>query len=119
MKKEIQIIVLAMTIYAINRTTKMYNNIPFIGYLCKCHLNDCIGGIVFPAYVNIVLKLYKYPQIAKLSHICIIMLCCGIFWEYVCPLFLEYSVSDFWDMLSYILGGILYYSFKMRFKHKR
>lgn len=119
MKREIQIIVVAMTIYAINRITKTYNNIPVIGYLCKCHINDCIGGIVFSAYVNIVLGLWKYPPITKLFHICVMMLCCGVVWEYVCPLFLDYSVSDFWDILSYVLGGVLYYCFKKGIKKQR
>ena len=103
MKKEITIIALSIILYEINKITKTHNNIPVIGYLCKCHLNDCIAGTVFPAYVNIVLKFGRYPPITRLSHIC------GVVWEYICPLFLTYSVSDFWDIVSYILGGVLYY----------
>ena len=109
MKKDIRIIVIAMIIYTVNRITKAYNSIPIIGYLCKCYVNDCIGGIVFPAYVNMVLGFYKYSTITNLFHICIMMLCCGVVWESICPIFLDYSVSDFWDIVAYILGGMLYY----------
>lgn len=67
---------------------------------------------MFSSYVNIILYIKKYPPITKISHIFIMMLCCGLFWEYVCPIFLDYSVSDFFDVIAYILGGGLYYCIK-------
>ena len=32
-------------------------------------------------------------------------LCCGLFWEYVTPLYLYRSVSDPWDVAAVVLGG--------------
>ena len=87
MKREIQIIIVSMIVYITNRITKSCNNIPFIGYMCKCYLNDFLGGIVFSSYVNIVLCIWKYPPLTELLHILAMMLCCGLFWEYICPLF--------------------------------
>ncbi len=55
MKKELKIIVVCMIIYTLNRLFKNYINIVVIGYICKCHLNDFLGGIVFCSYVNIIL----------------------------------------------------------------
>ena len=33
----------------------------------------------------------------------------SICWEFVFPLFLNYSTSDWFDVLAYMLGTILYY----------
>lgn len=105
-----------MSVYIVNRLTKAYNEIPYIGYLCKCHLNDFIGGVVFVAYVNILFEKSKYPKLEKCSHICLLMLLCGCFWECVCPIFLTYSTADFLDVISYILGGIVYWLYISRNK---
>ena len=37
-----------------------------------------------------------------------ITLMCGIFWEYVAPFFLHQGVSDVYDVIAYVLGGITY-----------
>lgn len=116
MKKDIHIIIISMSIYVVNRLTKDYNNIPYIGYLCKCYLNDFLGGVVFIAYVNVLLAKFNYPKIQRGLHMGLLMLLCGIFWEYVCPLFLSYSVSDFYDVIAYILGGMMYYVFMSKAK---
>ena len=34
------------------------------------------------------------------------LLACGLFWEYVTPLYLPRSVSDPWDVLAVWLGGM-------------
>ncbi len=108
MKKEIRIIAVAFAIYIFNRLCKGYINIPLIGYLCKCHLNDYIGGIIFPAYVNILLIQTNRKPVKSYSAIGTMMLCCGIVWEYIFPYLFAYSTSDILDVVSYILGGITY-----------
>ena len=89
--------------------TKPYNDIPVIGYLCKYHLNDSLGAIVFCAYTNIVLLLFKRNTLHKLKQIIVYTLLCGVCWEYIFPYIFSYSTSDFWDIVSYVVGGILYY----------
>ena len=105
-----------MLIYCINRVLKRYINIPVIGYLCKCHLNDFIGGIVFCAYFNLILIAFERQTINKYYQIFIIILCTGIIWEYVFPIFLNYSISDIYDVLAYILGATVYYFIKKKGK---
>ena len=47
------------------------------------------------------------------------MFCCGVFWEYVTPLFRVETVSDPFDILTYIVGGILYWLLSMCIIHKK
>ncbi|MBQ7766597.1 MAG: hypothetical protein IJ397_07140 [Lachnospiraceae bacterium] len=109
MKIDKQIIITFMTVYFINRFTKQYNNIPVIGYLCKCHVNDFIGGVVFCAYTNCILHWAKAKRITKIFHILFYIFACGMLWEFFFPIVLSYSVSDWLDVLSYLLGGLTYY----------
>lgn len=108
MKSNIYIIIFSLVVYTINRIFKSYIDIPVIGYLCKCHLNDYIGGIVFPAYVNILLYRAKYRPIKNCFIIAFMMFLCGVIWEYIFPYLFSYSVSDIFDVLAYLLGGITY-----------
>lgn len=40
------------------------------------------------------------------------MIFVGVIWEYIFPILLPYSTSDFFDVISYVLGGITYYFIK-------
>ena len=93
---------------------KNYINIPIIGYLSKCHVNDFLGGIIFCAYVNLVLLWGNKQEIKKYYQIFIMIFGVSLIWEYIFPIFLEYSISDIFDVLSYILGATAYYFIKKR-----
>ena len=103
-----------MIIYIINRCIKSYINVFILGYICKCHLNDFIGGIVFCSYINTILILNNKKTIDKYYQLFIIMIIVSIIWEYVAPLILSYSVSDKWDILAYMLGTTTYYLLKRK-----
>lgn len=107
-KYEVKILIITMLLYLVNRVTKSFINIPFIGYICRCYLDDFYGGIVFMAYINLLFLSYKQIRVTKLIHTIFIMILCGVLWEYLFPLFLSYSTSDFFDVIVYILGGIVY-----------
>lgn len=114
MKREKSIIAIFGIVYILNRLLKKYINIPIIGYLCKCYVSDFICGIVFCAYVNLVLIKGGYKTITKYYQIFTVIFFSGILWEYFFPLFISYSVSDKYDLLAYILGGTVYYLIKKR-----
>ncbi len=107
--RELLVIFPSMVIYLINRLTKNLNEIPFLGYVCKCHLNDFIGGVVFCAYFNMLLHICGYRHLHRMSHILLLTFLCGMVWEFVFPIILPYSISDPLDVVSYVLGGTLYY----------
>ncbi len=107
---EQQFVVPAMLVYIINRLIKDSITLPIIGYLCRCHLNDFIGGGVFLGYVNILLIISNRKPNHTLRFVLVISLLASVFWEYIAPLFLWYSTSDFWDVVSYMLGALFYFS---------
>ena len=102
-----------MTLYCINRfIIKPIITIPVLNYLCRCHVNDYFGGIIFCAYLNSILICAKRETVKNLGSTIIIMIFVGVIWEYIFPLLLPYSTSDFFDVISYVLGGITYYFIK-------
>ena len=109
LKRQLTAVSLALLIYVINRFFLKHLDIPYIGYILRCHLNDFIGGFVFPAYVNTLLIVSKRKPITKLGMLLLFMLGVALLWEYVFPLFLSYSTSDFWDVIAYLSGAYLYY----------
>lgn len=109
LRTNLVILAVFFPIYLINRCIKTYIDIPFIGYLCNCHLNDFIGGIVFCIYLNILLLLNNKNPISKFSLLLGIMMPVALLWEYFFPLFLPYSTSDILDVVAYLLGTVTYY----------
>lgn len=79
-------------------------------YLITSHANDLLGGIAFMAYTNLLLSLVR-PELRfkKLTSIAIYIFFCGLFWEYVAPLFVANSISDPLDILAYLAGATLYW----------
>lgn len=102
-----------MALYFINRfLIKPFILIPVLSYLSKCHINDFFGGIVFCAYYNIIMLLGEKKPVVKFSEILAVIFIVGLIWEYIFPLFLPYSTSDIFDVIAYLLGGIVYYFLK-------
>lgn len=117
LKKELSVIAVSMTIYIVNRIFKYKIDMPVIGYLCRCHLNDFIGGIVFTGYVNLLLESGNRKPLRKLRQILLLMLIAGISWEYVIPVFIHRGTADFYDIIAYELGGLLYWEIFRDRKH--
>ena len=45
----------------------------------------------------------------RLTTTILYMIGCGICWEYILPSIIQDTTSDFWDVVSYTLGGMSYY----------
>lgn len=71
------------------------------------YFNDLICPIAFMSYTNIIL-LTKNIEIIDIKYIVPIFIIAGIIWEFVAPYFKSNSITDIYDILSYIIGGILY-----------
>ena len=77
----------------------------------KYYLNDVLAGILIVGIVNI-LSIYGNQRrllLIKLPRILIFTFLCGMFWEYVTPLYIHYSVSDPIDVVAYMFGGFCYW----------
>lgn len=81
----------------------------FIELVQVGYFNDFLGGLAFLAYTNLLIDLVRSRyRIQRLFIAISYIAACGLFWEYVAPLFVPNSVSDPWDVLAYCLGGAAY-----------
>lgn len=103
-----KIIIFTLALYTYNQITKKHIDIEPIKWFMNCYFNDLIGGITFTAYVNYIAILYN-KCLKKLWHIELLLLCCGIFWEYATPLIRPNVTCDNWDIVAYMIGGFLYW----------
>ena len=51
----------------------------------------------------------RYRKMIKLWQIELLLFPCGIFWEYITPLFRHNTTTDPCDILAYMIGGFLYW----------
>lgn len=74
------------------------------------HFNDFLGGCAFLAYTNTLLDLVN-PQVRfrRLAPCIVYIFLCGLFWEFVAPLFIKLSTTDIADLFAYIFGGTIYW----------
>lgn len=101
--------ILALLVYSINRFVLKLLELPLFDYILKNHFNDFLGGFIFCCYVNILMYYNRKKMITNFWLIIISMFCVSISWEFVFPLFLKYSTSDWLDVLAYMLGTLFYY----------
>ncbi len=75
------------------------------------YLNDVLAGILILSIANVIAVIGKQGRLMITSFVEILFFTflCGLFWEYVTPLYLSYSVSDYLDVVSYMFGGLLYW----------
>lgn len=70
------------------------------------HFNDLICPVLLLAYCNIILP--QKMQIKQIHCILFFVLLVGLFWEYVTPLYKVNAIADVWDIVCYLIGGVVY-----------
>lgn len=104
------LIVITLLLYSLNQKYKTSINNEFLGFFFRGYFNDIIGSIMFLSYCSIIFSYYRGNfMLQKLFHIELIMLICGLFWEFIVPLYRKDTVSDIIDLLAYMLGGLIYW----------
>lgn len=73
-----------------------------------CYFNDLMAPMFMLSYSNILLGTIG-RRISKLTHIFEFCLVIGSIWEFVAPLMKKGAVWDPFDILCYMLGGIIYW----------
>lgn len=99
---------LAGIAYLVNRYITSFDF--FLPYdFAHYQLGDLCGGIIFPAYVNVLCETVsgKTP-ICSLASSLALSVGCSICWEVLAPMVLEFSTPDPLDACMYVIGGILY-----------
>lgn len=74
--------------------------------LLDWYFADFLAGGLMLCILNAALQAAKKPPVRRLRTAAAFSLVCGLFWEYVTPLYLARSVSDPWDVAAVTLGGI-------------
>lgn len=82
-----------------------------IEYFLNCYLNDILGTIVFLLCFSEILYAIKKDITLRLIHIELIVLFCGVFWEYITPIYRQDTISDMWDIIAYLFGGLCFWCF--------
>lgn len=107
-KYNIILIVLSLLFYLINKLNRLFGFVIFDNAYINNHLNDILASSVILGFSNILLE-NKYHMIENLLSIEIFVLVCGLFWEFITPLYKADSVSDFLDLIAYCFGGLVYW----------
>ena len=110
-RRDCYILGFSFGLYTINRfLLKDAINIPVFSYFLRGHFNDLLAGVSFLAYTNMILANSRYSQyrIQRYNDAIWLMIACGITWEYLFVHFRSNSISDFKDIIAYVLGGCIY-----------
>ena len=107
-KFKIFIIILSVSLYLLNRLFLKDFSEGLAHWFLVCYWNDITGAIAFSSCVTLIIYHYTRKEI-HIGELILILLMCGLFWELVTPLFRKNSVCDFWDIVAYEVGGIVYH----------
>ena len=73
---------------------------------------DLCGGIVFPAYVNVLTRIVSGREIiCGLGSSLLLSALCAVCWEVLASCVLHFGTADPIDALMYFLGGLVYLAF--------
>lgn len=69
---------------------------------------DVLAGAWILCFLNLLLVWSGRQPVRRMVPAVLFVLGCGLFWEYITPLYLARSVSDPLDVAVYLTGGIFY-----------
>lgn len=79
------------------------------------YFNDILAGIFISAYTNLCLS-YISMSLTSLWKIEVFVVGCGFVWELLAPFFKSTAVTDFWDLIAYMFGGLIFWFIQARLK---
>ena len=69
---------------------------------------DVLAGMWILCFLNLLLVWSGRKPIRRTVPAVLFVLGCGMFWEYITPLYLNRAVSDYLDVAAYLVGGGVY-----------
>lgn len=105
---ESKIILVVTGLYLLNQVVLK----KYFGSFFQNYFNDFLAGIMITAVINLIIVVggKSQSQIRKLWNTIFTMTVIGSFWEFVTPLYKENSVTDGYDLVAYMGGGVIYYA---------
>ena len=101
-------IFLSMSLYLINKFYLSEIATGWIGFFCRCFLNDFMCPLFFLSFSQILL-IWAEHEITSYWGIIFLGMSGGILWEYVAPLINPRAVSDPLDLVCYFVGANIYF----------
>ena len=104
------IMLVGATLYALNKLRLI--DVGQLNYFQCCYLNDILAPLVLtPLFINIhILAGLRGKDLPPcLLEIAAYFCLLSIFFECVLPIYSGRSVADFYDILAYLLGSIIYF----------
>lgn len=99
---------LAALVYLTNRFVISFDGMMPYAF-AHYHLGDLCGGIIFPAYVNVLSDVFSGKRLINSLKKSLVLSCvCSIAWEVITPLAFMYGTADPVDACMYVIGGLIY-----------
>ena len=102
------LIIAVLLLYFLNNMFLKWHTTGIVQEFFICYFNDLMCPIFFLSYSNLLL-LGINMELKKLHWILLYGFCAGLIWEFVGPLIKVSSVTDFFDLVCYLLGSIFYW----------
>lgn len=93
--------------YWVNRLVFIPHTTGTLHAFCTGYVGDILAGALIFAVLNLFLTLAGFRPVRRILPATLFLLLCGLFWEFVTPLYRPDSVTDVWDIPAYWLGGVL------------
>lgn len=106
--KYIKYILLLLTLCLANKLHVFHFENQLIMYFLNCYFDDILGNVLFLLLIALAWVHFKPQFQIRLYHVLLLNIVCGLFWEYITPLY-RTSTSDIWDVVAYMVGGLLFW----------
>lgn len=80
-----------------------------VAYFMRCYFNDIFGSTIFLLFLNLVHSFLIKKNVVSFYHVELLMLICGVLWEFLTPLYRSDTTTDIIDIFAYLLGGVIYW----------
>ena len=102
------LIIIVLALYILNNTYLKHATSGIVQYMLICHFNDLMCPLFLMSYANLLL-LTVGRKVVSLKGILFIVIPAGLIWEFFAPFIKPSTTTDLYDLLCYVVGGVLYY----------
>ena len=106
-KMNIFCILFAVGVYIVNKTILIPHISGKLGLFCRCYLNDLVCPLFFLGYCEI-LFIWIECELKSYKEIIILGMSAGVIWEFFAPIINQKAVTDYYDLLAYFVGSLVF-----------